>query len=561
MTRKSTRSRFANAALLGLALLGSLGSPRPAAAWDPSTTHQALLEAAITRSAVHIRWMDASGLERGLFSPLRLDPDRLTPEQLRLLQLAMKSAHADSGALPLGGPGACPSASAPPETQLFCVDRDLWEHSALGWIRLGMLAEVTPSARQIHHFLDREQLDADVWVDRELPAVVLRSRQARSNGEPRAGIATGTNFEGKAPTALAWLDDASDPLAPLATWDHLARASTASSQAERDHELALALIGVGALLHVVQDLSVPAHARGDASAFFAPLSPTAGDRGLPFQEFVRVEYGRSELPGVARKISTTPPDGVPLARTLVGHLLGEDGYDGLATLANQRFFSESSVPAPKFLDDALSPSEAAAELLGDGHGLAPAEVDGAVLSPWPAQRGYLLSPTGRALAAFDVDVEGRIRPYLDEACYREAAATLLPEAARVTASLLDLLWPAWPQTRREGEAIVLTIPEWAAAELTVMIEDDAGERRVVGRHSLAVAGDTRVETGVGALVEGERVVLLLEAKREQGPPIVLEQLLEAMTTRAAVEGEPGEVEPGEVEGLGPSAAPLDPQPL
>src|SRR5690606_31959916 len=159
-------------------------------------------------------------------------------------------------------------------------------------------------------------------------------------------IATGTNFEGKAPTALAWLDDPDDPLAPLATWEHLARASTAASQAERDHELALALIGVGALLHVVQDLSVPAHARGDASAFFAPLSPIAGDRGLPFQEFVRVEYGRSDLPGLslARGTSNTPPEGVPLAQTLIGHLLGEHGYEGLATVANQRFFSESSVP-------------------------------------------------------------------------------------------------------------------------------------------------------------------------------------------------------------------------
>ena len=62
-----------SAIVLGLVLAGSASSAR---AWDPSTTHQALLESAVTRSALHLRWMDASGLERGLFTPLRLDPDR-----------------------------------------------------------------------------------------------------------------------------------------------------------------------------------------------------------------------------------------------------------------------------------------------------------------------------------------------------------------------------------------------------------------------------------------------------------------------------------------------------
>jgi hypothetical protein len=533
-----------------------LGSPRPVAAWDPSTTHQALLEAAAVRSAIHLRWMDASGLERGLFTPLRLDPNRLTPEQLRLLQLAMTSAHADSGALPLGGPGACPKASAPPDTQLFCVDRDLWEHSAIGWIQLGILAEVSPSARHIHHFLAREQLDVNTWVDREIPPVVLRTRQARSNGEPRAGIATGTNFDGEAPSALAWLEDPQDPLAPKATFEHLALASTAASKAERDHELALAMIGLGALIHVMQDLSVPAHARGDASAFFAPLSPAAGDRGLPFQEFARLEWGRSDLPGLPRSIPEVQPEGLPLAETLVGHLLGEGSYEGLAQLAGRRFFSESSVPAPAFLDETLSASEAAAKLLGEDHQLDPAEVEGAVLSPWPAPQGYLLSPTGRVLAAFDTDLDGRIRPYLDEICYRDAAAVLLPAAAHTTASLLDLLWPAWPQTRHNGDTVTLTIPDWAEAELTVMIENGAGERRVLGQHPLTVASDTQVELGLVPLVEGERVVLLLQAERKQGPPIVIEHLLDAVTALAEPESAIPEVQP-----LGPPAAPIEPQPF
>ncbi|PRQ06357.1 hypothetical protein [Enhygromyxa salina] len=565
----------------------------PAAAWDPSTTHQGLLESAVTRSAVHLRWMDASELERGLFTSLRVDPDRLSKDQLRLLQLTMRGAPADIGARPLGGPGACPSADAPPDTQQFCVDQALWEQSALGWLRLGMLAEVTPSARHLHHFVDRAHPEAPRWRDDDLPAAVLRKRQARSNGEPVAGIVTGTNFSGQASSAVAWLEDPSDLLAPAQTYAHLAAASSASTQAERDHHLALGLLGVGALIHVMQDLSVPAHARGDATAFFAPLSPAVGDRGLPLQEFVRVEYGRTELPDLLAQISRSsppansdvdpdepaasgggdpdddpdddsepddpdelddgdapeapapaaepspgpgqPPAGEPLATTLLGHMLGEGSYSGIANLAGRHFFSESSVPAPAYLDQTLSPTKAAATVLGDQHWLDPAEVEGATLSPWPAERGYLLTSTGRPLAAFDTDLDGRIRPYLDETCYRDQAAQLLPAAADVTRSLLDLLWPAWPQMQHRGDRVVLSIPDWASAEVQVFVQADDGVRRSIARHALEVGANNVVPLGAGELAAGERVVLVLTATRVDGPPIVIEQL----TTSAESIPDPG----------------------
>ncbi|MCA9696288.1 MAG: hypothetical protein KC431_02100, partial [Myxococcales bacterium] len=177
---------------------GTVLTPAPAVAWDPSTTHQGLLEAALTRSALHLRWMDASDLQRGLFTDLRIDPALLSVEERRMIELALRQSHADLGAQPLGGPGSCPRADAPPQTQLFCVDRDLWQQPALGWLRLGMIAEVSPPARHVHHFLDRHDAEAMVWEDRELSPALLRIRQARSNGEPAAGVATGTDFSGKA---------------------------------------------------------------------------------------------------------------------------------------------------------------------------------------------------------------------------------------------------------------------------------------------------------------------------------------------------------------------------
>ncbi|MFV8756035.1 hypothetical protein ACNOYE_36245 [Nannocystaceae bacterium ST9] len=529
--------------VIGLGLVFAPGSAR---AWDPSTTHQGMLEAGATRSALQVRWMDASELERGLFSDLRVDPDRLAPDERRVLELAMHVAHADVGARPLGGPGSCPSADSPPSTQLFCVDQDLWEQPALGWLKLGMVAEVTPVARQVHHFLDRETPTSPTWSDPELPASTLRQRQARANGEPLAGVLTSTNFAGQSSSAIAWFEDTRDPLAPTQTFAHLELASTATSRAERDHHLALALIGVGALLHVVQDLGVPAHARGDATAFFSPLSPALGDRGLPLQEFVRFEYGRRDLPGVGKGIPTTPPTGIPLSSTLIGHVLGDADYEGLATQASQRYFSESSLPPPRFLELDMSAREAATTLLGEQPSIDPVELDGATLSPWPADRGYLLSPTGRALSAFDTDLEGRIRLYLDEAVYREQAYALIPETVDVTRSLLDLIWPAWPTMQRSTSAATLAIPAtWTGGRVLAFVETERGERTLHSEVAIVPDADLRIPLPV--VGEGERALLVVIATREPGPPIVLEHV---------VAGGSGEALPDE---SGP--APIEPVPL
>lgn len=511
------------ALVLALACPALASLTTPAHAWDPSSTHQGMLEAAATRSALHLRWMDASELERGLFSELRLDPDRLPADRRRMIELAMVEAHADIGARPLGGPGSCPPADAPPSTQLFCIDDALWEQTALGWLRLGMLAEVTPAARITHHFLDRDQPDAARWADPELSAGSLRRRQARANGEPLAGVLTGTNFDGHSPSAIAWLSDTSDPLAPPQTFAHLELASTAATRAERNHHLALALIGVGALLHVVQDLGVPAHARGDATAFFAPLSGAPGDRGLPLQEFARLEYGRRDLPGVAKGIPVTPPAGVPLTTTLLGHVLGDrDGaHEGLARLAARRFYSESSLPSARHLDPGLDAAAAASALLGDDTTLDAAELDGATLSPWPAERGYLLSPSGRALAAFDTDLEGRTRLFLDDTVYREQSSSLIPAGVDATRSLLDLLWPQWPTTAATSTRASLTIPADWQGELIAFVETERGERSERARVALA----PELELALPSVGAGERIVLVIVATREPAPPIVLEKVL------------------------------------
>ena len=497
----------------------------PARAWDPSTTHATMTKRAVTASAMHVRWMDDSDLQRGVFSPLRLDPATLPEDMQRQIVRALRSAHAAGGAAGLGGPGACPGASAPLPTRALCVKGDQWELSALGWIQLGMLAEVDPRDRLLHHFADRQDPSALTWADRSLPRAVLRAEHRR-NGASVSEAMAGTAFAGKAPSVAAWLDDPADPLAPRQALAQLRQASVAETAKARDGAMALGLMGIGALLHVVQDVGVPAHARGDITAFFSPLSRTTGDRGLPLQEFVRVEYGTHGLPQALGLDPRQTTRGVLLSETLRGHVVGDDDFEGIVARAGHRFLSETSLPEPMHLPPDATAEEAAAALLADSD-LDPVELQGAKLSPWPEPEGYVVSGGGRPLAAFEVDAVGQVRLFVDRRVYRDQAGHLIPFGVEVSRSLIDLLLPAFPEADRvEGsDVLALNLADWPyeAPVLHVMVEDRAGRRTTAKRVKLRAGQRNRVAGAIVTVPEDARVVLVVEATSD-GLPITAERV-------------------------------------
>ncbi|MEM9462991.1 MAG: hypothetical protein AAGF11_53110 [Myxococcota bacterium] len=523
-------ARWLGALGLGAALV----VPTPATAWDPSTTHLGMLERSVLDSAMHLRWMESSQLQRGLFSPLRVDPARLPEATRRLLTRALRRVHAASGAQAMGGPGACPGASAPEVTRAHCVEGDLWEMTALGWLELGVVVETVPAERLLHHFLDRQEPTAARWTDDDLPRAMLRAKHAKAGGTV-ASRATGGAFEGSGRSALAWLEDARDPWAPPALAEHLRRASLAADRDERDHHRALALLCMGALLHVIQDLSVPAHARGDISAMFLPLSEHARDRGLPLQELARDSYGRAGLPNPVALTPRAAPEvnrGIPRAPTLRAHVLGHGQWVGLWGEAGRRYFSESSLPAARALDDALSPEEAASRLL-EGAVIDATEREGARLSAWPAERGYLLGGSGHALAAFRRDDQGQTRLWLDRHVYRTQMQQLIPLGVDVGRSVLDLVVATWPTMEVDAAARSITLTPgatWKDATLLVMVEDTRGTREAVAEAVMQGEGTHRVvEAWPATLAEDAQVVLVLRNPAGVMPAAV-EQALELRTS-------------------------------
>jgi hypothetical protein len=267
---------------------------------------------------------------------------------------------------------------------------------------------------------------------------------------------------------------------------------------------------------VIQDLSVPAHARGDVTAMFLPLSEIPGDRGLPLQELARDSYGRGGLPTPV-PLSPRPAElvlrGTPRAPSLRGHVLGHESYPGLVQEAGRKFFSESSLPPARRVAATLDPQAAAAVVL-EGATLDPSEREAAVLDGWPSASGYLLGGSGRPLAAYRVDEDDQVRLWLDRRVYRVQMQQLIPVGVDAGRSVLDLVYAAWPTMTvdRAGRSVTL-VPgtAWKDATLRVLVEDDRGVRTLRAETKLeGEAAHRVVDVWPADLAERARVVLVLQ---------------------------------------------------
>ncbi len=514
----------------------------PARAWDPARTHTGITERAVARGTVHARWMQGSGDRLGWFTPLRIAPSRLDPATRRALVVAMREAHADVGGVAAGGPGACPPQPAPSETLQRCVDGDAWETTALGWVRVGIALEAVPRARLLHHFADLDDPAAPRWHAHGRSRGTWRRIERQAGGTMAARVAR-SGFAGTGPSAIGWLADGEDPWAPAAMHRHLRAASLLAEPEARAQELALAMVALGATLHVIQDLTLPAHARGDLLGTRVPLSDERRDRGSPLAEYARLIFARA-LPEPL--VLASEPTAAPAA-SLRALLLGDAAHDGVIEFTAGHFFSDGSLPKPVAIDPGLDAAAAATALLGADAHLDDAEQDGAVLAPWPADSGYVRTKTGRALAAWRRLPDGTVQPYLDRRILREHALRLLPLAVDATAAALELWWPAWPDARwdRASNSYELDRLEGTRdGELTVVIEQADGRRTVARRIALPHPRNRVRGITPDTMPEGAHVVLVLAATRDDGQRVLIEQRLDRTGTPDAGTSDAGTPDAG-----------------
>ncbi|HEY0135525.1 MAG TPA: hypothetical protein VGB85_15680, partial [Nannocystis sp.] len=210
-----------------------------------------------------------------------------------------------------------------------------------------------------------------------------------------------------------------------------------------------------------------------------------------------------------------------------------------------------------------------------GADLDPTEIKGAVLGPWPAARGYVKTATGRPLAAFDTDDLGRVRTFIDEAVYREQFAQLVPRAVEASRSLIDWVWPSWPELLYDAAAGNLDLEiaaELQSPELLVFTQTAEGLRTIKQKVRLKPGVRNRV-ANLPKLQADERTVVVLRARRATGEPLLLEQALGAESKTFGVvpaayvppppppppaELETSEPEPAAAPEASPEGEPVDP---
>lgn len=387
-------------------------------------THAGMTAEAALRSRLH-EALRAMGLELGLFEKLAILPSATSPREYHQLRLQLSRVD------PTGG--------------YFTEELRQW---AIGWLMAGAVLQQHDRTNDRHHFLD--PTTGGGLSDAKPPLGALLGLAATIDGpDTFRQLLTGTAFSLTGLPASAWIRDARNPhdLAELASW--LARALTEKTAPLRAHALARALLSLGGLLHVLQDMAVPAHTRNDyVEGHLQRLGGSPFDRGSGFERFVQLSFGSRALPAPRHRVA-------PRAR--IQDYFSNATWTGLADLTHAHHFSPGTLPPPLEIGPLATAVDVERRASARMRYKRPA-VHGIDLGCAREGRVCYLRRREHAgpLLAYRMDRTGRLTFALDRRCLADSAARLVPLAIAFTSALIDHLLrgklePSW---ERDGQAIV-----------------------------------------------------------------------------------------------------------
>lgn len=525
-------------------------APTPAVAYDATTTLAGLTEQAALGSRLHLRLMERMSYSLGLFEPLRLELSGLSPERARSLHVRLQALD--------DGQGYAPEQLARQPGQSHPARR---QH-ALGWLAAGTVIEQVPASRQRHHFFEPRS-GRGLFRPPGQTATAAAAQAVRDGMSTTRQLLAGAAVDGTGVAAPDWIESPANELNLTAFLGAYERAVLEKTPTARESALAEALLAAGAIIGVLEQLGDPAHVRNDLNDVI--------DGG--YQRYVAERYGRGGVPA---------PGALPEAILFPRHLrelFTAESALGLADRTARRFFSAGSLPGAELGD---IPSLAGKPPLPsppftDERGQPLAEI---VAPPgWPtAASGHLASAQLKHLAAWERRTSAELDPRtgepvqdvrfsLDEACYADYAAALLPEIGRYAQLALDYLFRGELKlalaTAPEGRSLVIQVAETAlgSGTLTLLGDKPEGLRQLLGTQQTL---PTRPGATLWTVKLSERdtkdlrrlVVLYRGRDRHNEPLVTSAQLLLPTRERppASSPDEPAESKPG------PDAAARDPEP-
>jgi hypothetical protein len=375
------------------------------------------------------------------------------------------------------------------------------EQRAWGWLIAGSVLEEAPASRGRHHFLDPR--DGSGLVESRPGVEWLLGALAAADGEGSfAGALAGSNFGMVGEPADRWVVSPSNEWGVAAFHRELRAAMLDADPSRRAAAMARALLALGSIAHVLQDMASPTHVRNDLwVGHLGERDASTFDRSSRYERFVEVARPRI---GARRDV-------VPRAA------LG-DRFRALAAWTQRAFYSPGTRPASV----RLTPGIAVDRVEAEANAGAP--------YPEPRLRGLDLGrPSGYAgadgvahLVAWRIDRAGVLRFDLDERCFLDAARVLLPAAVAHTAALIGhLVRTVDVRVASDGRAEIDTGRLPAQGELVVFWEDRQGVRRELRR--VAAGG---LSAGIEIPGEAERIGALLDGRDDRGEPLVAAGVIE-----------------------------------
>jgi hypothetical protein len=438
---------------LALAAVVAIGA-RQGAAWEAATTHAGLTEQAALASSLHERLRVQFAQDKGLFQVLTVPPadapdlfvvlDRLNP------------------------------------THGYVPDRR-GKLSALGWLVAGSVVADTPEELAANHFYDpttRSGLSSD-----SLQGLLARIRHRVVT------VVNGSDLERSGVAAPDWIHHPKNPFGLAGFRDQYIKAVSARTAGERSRHLAGALLAAGAMLHVLEDMGSPSHARNDLAAHLDRLGPNPADVGSRFERVAALAFGRLGVPA---------PDKVVADRPLRAFFTARDG-SGLADRVARSWFSTGTLP--RSLELGGNPRGALQRLARTVLRPAPVPPPDLDLDAAATEAGGELSDArGNCVARYRVE-NRRLSWSIDDACALEQVSAILPTVSGYAAGMLETLFRGTLALEADPAGGVLVragAVDLGAGTITIFWDDGRGVRKQLASQKVTGAprGQVAARTGV-----------------------------------------------------------------
>jgi hypothetical protein len=352
--------------------------------------------------------------------------------------------------------------------------------TAIGWLTAGTALEAVPAARLRNHFYDPSR---NRGLDQS-GGTALRTRidSASTGVGSLRGIFTGESFDGSGMSAPDWLRSSENDWGLRRFADELEASGAAATPAEREAALARALLAAGSILHVVEDAGDPTFVRDD---YRIALEADAG----PYERFVALQYGRLGVP---------EPGGAPVVVSSLLSLFHDAGGNGLADRTQTRFFSPGTLPD------------------SGRYGLPQAFAAN-------AKSGWIAGVVPH-LAHYRRTREG-VAWSIDERCWADYAATLLPETTRYAAGALELLFRGRIDVASANGIATVSVHDVAlgGGRLSLYADIGDGPRKLVSTQDVTRAAEGDKLRDLTLPAGARRLAVVFRGVDGNGEPIVIVQ--------------------------------------